>query len=161
MKRRKSRYGSKMWEWLYESGIDITDENALMAAKKAYRKQYKRDHARQQRSDNPEVTVRFTQDEYQSLRVFAGQYQRPLATTVKACYQAYRQGSSNLLKPKQYGHIEQMLRIIQSDLRMLSKHIHRMGQQELAEVVAALASRYEGLEKQLKHPLKVPQKPRD
>ncbi len=161
MKKRPPRYGSKMWEWLYESGIDLSNEEALSQAKKAYRKQYKRNHARQHRSENPEVTVRFSQDEYQSLRVFAGQYQKPLATTIKACYQAFRQGSSHLPKPKQYGHIEQMLRITQSDLRMLSKHIQRMGQQELAEVITALAKRYESLEKQINSPLKVPQKPRD
>lgn len=148
MKKRPPRYGSKMWEYLEKSGIDLRNEKQVEEAKKLYRKKYKREHARESRRLNPEVTVRFNLDEWLSLQRLAREYDQPISKTLKLCYLAFRQGKNILPNPKSTASIQQMLRIIQSDLLMLNKHLNRLEHSELVRVVVALGERYQRLEKQ-------------
>jgi len=150
MKRNRPRHGSKMWEYLEKSGIDLNNEALVTEAKKAYRKQYKRENVRQRRRSHPEVTIRFNLQEWLSLQRLAQEYDKPLATTVKLCYLAFRQGKTQLPQTKSIAPIQQKLRIIQSDLIMLNKHLNRLDYHELSRVVVALGKRYHRIEEQFK-----------
>lgn len=149
-----------MWEFIEKSGIDLNNEAQVAEAKKTYRKLYKREHSRQMRRANPEVIVRLNLQEWLTLEKLAKDYQKPVGTMVKLCYLAFMAGHRQLPRPKSTESLKQMLRIIQSDLRMLSKHIHRLEDHELAEVVKALEGRYQRLEDQFSLFMAVPQKPR-
>jgi hypothetical protein len=147
-----------MWEYLEKSGIDLNNEAMVAKAKKAYRKQYKREHTRQRRKSHPEVTLRFNLQEWLSLQRLAKEYDKPIATTVKLCYLAFRQGKAQLPQTKSTAPVQQALRIIQSDLIMLNKHLNRLEHHELARVVVALGKRYQQLEERFKLFMETPRK---
>ncbi|MDW3651017.1 MAG: hypothetical protein R8P61_28330 [Bacteroidia bacterium] len=141
------RRNTGMWEYLEQSGVlESGNEEAIEAVKKEYKRQYQRKYRKQKRKERPEVTITLAKPDWLKLTHAAQQHHYSLPSFIKHAALSYLNQTYLVPDREPVSRLEQRLRLCQTDIRMIARHVHKRNLPELNQAYLDLAERINHME---------------
>ncbi|MEM6342695.1 MAG: hypothetical protein AAF927_02400 [Bacteroidota bacterium] len=141
------RRNTGMWEYLEQSGVlESGNEDAIAAVKKEYQRKYQREYRKKKRKERPEVTLTLSKADWLELTHSAQQHHYSLPAFIKQAALAYLKQTFLVPDREPVSRLEQRLRLCQTDIRVIARHVRKRNLPELNQAYLDLAERIAHLE---------------
>lgn len=151
------RRNTGLWEYVEQSGVlESGNDEAIEAVKKEYHRKYQREYRKQKRKDRPEVTITLPKPIWLKLTHAAQRHHYSLPAFIKHAAVSYLDQTYLVPDREPVSRLEQYLRLCQTDLQIVAKHVHKREYAELYQLFTDLVERIQHIEEivhqSLRHP---------
>lgn len=149
--------GTGLWEYLESSGVLAHgSDKDIENAKRAYKKEYYRTYRKKRKESHVEVSVTVPRKIYQRYKKKADKRHQSIGGYLLDAAIAYHKQKFLVPDPAYVAKLRQRLRLVSTDISMMTRHMKKLSQPELYQLYQSLGERISYLEEYIEDTLQNP-----